>query len=166
MINHPASVIINFFVDLRVVFCKPLSSTHMTGLYICPLRYCSRKLEANIVLNYTNFGVSVLAKHCRRFIDRRNFEAPLAGLAQTIIQRAVSTGLYFPLEDMFKQQCRWISSENTKLKTLESFIAGTCAGAVNGIVLNPASSVKVILSWFLFIFHIPFALTMRLFPLE
>ena len=65
---------------------------------------------------------------------------------QTLFQRTVSAGIYFPLEDIFFQYLldqreyrhnfqvhdRWIA-----------LVAGNLAGMVSGLILNPLASVKV-----------------------
>lgn len=77
-------------------------------------------------------------KHERPFLAIENFNRPYQGFWQAIIQRTFSTGLYFPLEDLFMGPCEKLAGPGF----LGAFLAGNLAGAINGIMLNPASAVK------------------------
>lgn len=87
-------------------------------------------------------------KEERAFLNRANFVNPFAGVSQTIFQRSISAGLYFPLEEIFAD--RLVSSElfGTTSKeiqnnrTLIALMAGLLAGASNGILMNPLAAVK------------------------
>mmetsp|Transcript_7624 Transcript_7624/g.8751 ORF Transcript_7624/g.8751 Transcript_7624/m.8751 type:complete len:285 (+) Transcript_7624:308-1162(+) len=68
----------------------------------------------------------------RSFLLRENFVRPYQGLTQTLIQRSLSTGLYFPLETCFLKV----------LPTDSPFIAGQAVGMVTGLVLTPLAFVK------------------------
>lgn len=78
----------------------------------------------------------------RPFLDRRNFLNPWKGVVQTIVQRSLSTGLYFPLEDMFNSLIAHIQKEFSFVIPFNTFLAGCSAGAINGLLLNPSSAVK------------------------
>lgn len=85
-----------------------------------------------------------VANH-RPFLRAENFKHPMAGVMQTITQRAVSSGLYFPLEDIFAEELTKLNNkrhEQHGARTI-NFVAGLLAGATNGFFLNPFSSVKV-----------------------
>ena len=73
----------------------------------------------------------------------KNFENPMQGMFQTLFQRAMSSGLYFPLEDIFRHKINSEFGTSNEYRSLRNFAAGTCAGMVNAILMNPASSVKV-----------------------
>ena len=73
----------------------------------------------------------------------KNFENPMQGMFQTLFQRAMSSGLYFPLEDIFRHKINSEFGISKEYRSLRNFAAGTCAGMVNAILMNPASSVKV-----------------------
>ena len=87
-------------------------------------------------------------KEERPFLSKANFVNPFAGVSQTILQRSISAGLYFPLEEIFAD--RLVSSElfGTTSKeiqnnrTLIALMAGLLAGASNGIIMNPLAAVK------------------------
>lgn len=81
----------------------------------------------------------------RPFLRAENFVNPMAGVMQTITQRAISSGLYFPLEDIFSEMIskHYNEPDNTGMQRTIRFVAGLLAGSTNGIVLNPFSSVKV-----------------------
>jgi hypothetical protein len=66
---------------------------------------------------------------------------PTKSTTQNKPQRTLSTGLYFPLEDLFMQPCY----ETFDNKFLAAWMAGTLAGALNGVALNPASAIKCVL---------------------
>jgi hypothetical protein len=74
-------------------------------------------------------------------LNSYNFYDPFAGVLQTISQRTISNGLYFPLEDIFRKflndNYSYILSPNWI-----TFNAGNMAGAINGIIMNPVSSIK------------------------
>ena len=78
-------------------------------------------------------------KHKRPFLSVLNFSKPYQGFWQAIVQRTLSTGLYFPLEDLFMVPCKEMFGPNN---FVAPFLAGNLAGAINGIALNPASAVK------------------------
>lgn len=81
-----------------------------------------------------------LAQTCdRKFLDLRNFDQPMKGVTQTLAQRSVSAGLYFPLEQIFRD---FVSSSSGSSTLWVTFIAGNFAGAINGIIMNPVSAVK------------------------
>ena len=81
----------------------------------------------------------------RPFLRSANFLNPMAGVMQTIVQRAISSGLYFPLEDIFAESIgkHIQDKDNPSLQRTTRFVAGLLAGSANGILLNPFSSVKV-----------------------
>lgn len=80
------------------------------------------------------------------FLSAENFREPFSGFSQSIGGRALSGGLYFPLEQFFFKQfhpegddLKSRSHQNSKLR---NFASGTAAGAVNAMILNPLSAVK------------------------
>ena len=81
----------------------------------------------------------------RPFLRSENFVNPMAGVMQTIMQRAISSGLYFPLEDIFTQSInnRVKDAQDPNHQRTVRFVAGLLAGSVNGLLMNPFSSVKV-----------------------
>jgi len=90
--------------------------------------------------------------HHRRFLHNDNFREPMRGVLQTIVQKAISGGLYFPLEEIFSSYIYGYLIENCQQHVRNSgsvskyssiFLGGMMAGAVNGIVLNPFSRIKV-----------------------
>ena len=84
-------------------------------------------------------------KENRDFLHVENFKQPFSGLVQTLFQRTVSAGLYFPLEDIFLQSLLEVR-ESRKSHVHDHWVAlaaGNLAGAVSGLVLNPLAAVKV-----------------------
>lgn len=85
------------------------------------------------------------------FLSVENFTNPFSGLGQSIGGRALSSGLYFPLEQFFFRKFhndnddggKSSSSNNTSNNNkARNFAAGTAAGAVNAMVLNPLSAIR------------------------
>ena len=89
----------------------------------------------------------------RKFLHRENFREPMRGVLQTIVQKAISGGLYFPLEEIFSSHIHeyldtnypipLVNGSSSKAKYTSIFLGGMLAGAVNGILLNPFSRIKV-----------------------
>lgn len=117
----------------------PLNLRRVTQLVGCGLT--SGVLQA-AVFNPWDRALYLSVKCERRFLDARNFVSPMAGVLQTISQRAISVGLYFPLEEIFTHilSSHWKSPEH---QIWLIFIAGNLGGACNGIIMNPLASVKV-----------------------
>ena len=110
--------------------------------YNLNILYCglvSGVLQAG-VFNPWDRALFLSIKEDRPFLRRKNFEKPMTGLVQSLFQRTVSGGLYFPLEDIFRNL---ISEKFNESGVLGKFFAGTLAGGTNGILLNPASAIKV-----------------------
>ena len=77
------------------------------------------------------------------FLRKENFMNPFSGLFQTVFQRAISSGLYFPLEEIYEVEiAKYVSPYNVNQAVIVLF-AGFSAGATNALLLNPMSSVKV-----------------------
>lgn len=111
-------------------------------------------------------------KNQSAFLSWNNFHNPFQGFFQSIGGRALSAGLYFPLEQLFRSRLpsivdHWNSSNKPSLKrtrsdayepirrrpttkrtmndenhAFENFLAGTTAGALNAMILNPLSAIK------------------------
>jgi Mitochondrial carrier protein len=70
------------------------------------------------------------------FLSVANFQNPYQGFSQSIFGRALSGGLYFPLEHYFSS----LVPPNTG--PWANFLAGTGAGMMNALLLNPITAVK------------------------
>jgi len=68
--------------------------------------------------------------HNSPFWSRANWASPYSGLAQTLVGRSISSGLYFPLEDF----CTGRLGSHV--------LGGQAAGILNGVLLNPLSLIK------------------------
>jgi hypothetical protein len=108
-----------------------------SSLLFCGL--LSGVLQAG-VFNFWDRALFLSLKEHRPFLDRRNFEKPFAGILQSLLQRAISGGLYFPLEDIYR---KLLIESGVQGNFSQNFLAGTFAGGTNGILMNPASIVKV-----------------------
>jgi len=74
----------------------------------------------------------------RNFLQKENFSRPYQGLTQTLLVRSVSTGLYFPFEQMTRQQLEQVPiSQNAR-----NMAGGCLVGAMTALVLNPLNLVK------------------------
>lgn len=93
------------------------------------------------VFNPWDRALYLSVKNERAFLLRTNFEQPFAGVMQTVIQRAMSAGLYFPMEEIFME----LLSNKTSLgaQPWTTLMAGTFAGSMNGILMNPFTRIKV-----------------------
>eukprot|EP00606_Chrysophyceae_sp_TOSAG23-5_P001164 GSChrysophyteH2.ASY1.ANO1.731.1 assembled CDS len=84
----------------------------------------------------------------RPFLDLKNFHRPYHGVSQTIFQRALSSGMYFPLEEIFADNIvasgvfGTSATQISENRTWVALIAGLCAGMTNGFVMNPLAAVK------------------------
>uniref|UniRef100_A0A7S2ZV66 ADP,ATP carrier protein n=1 Tax=Rhodosorus marinus TaxID=101924 RepID=A0A7S2ZV66_9RHOD len=74
----------------------------------------------------------------RPFLSFANWRSPFQGYGQAFLQRTLSGGLYFPLEDISRQLFGMVNMSQTGREML----AGYCAGAMNGLILNPLSAIK------------------------
>jgi len=108
-----------------------------TKLKLFTCGFISGLLQAG-AFNPWDRALYLSVKMDRQFLDLRNFEHPMAGAMQTIVQRAISAGLYFPFEELFRD----FFSERLGSSPLSTFLAGISAGAVNGFIMNPVSATK------------------------
>jgi len=97
----------------------------------------------SIIFNPWDKALYLSIKLERPFLDMRNFEHPMKGMTQTLAQRAVSSGLYFPLEDIFRTQLNHHLGQYNGHRSVHNFLSGTLAGLFNGLIMNPFVSVRV-----------------------
>ncbi|CAB9519358.1 expressed unknown protein [Seminavis robusta] len=114
-------------VDAKSIACGLASGVMQAGLY--------SPYDRALYLSMTNRTP---------FLSMDNFKSPFVGLSQSIGGRALSGGLYFPLEQFFFQQFHPATAaagprDNSKIR---NFLAGTAAGALNAMILNPLSAIK------------------------
>jgi hypothetical protein len=81
------------------------------------------------------------------FLSSANFQNPYSGFFQSVGHRAVSGGLYYPLEQFFiasmvPETPSLLLSEGTGNFALYNLLAGTAAGSANALLVNPISAVK------------------------
>jgi hypothetical protein len=96
-----------------------------------------------VVFNPWDRALYLSVKESRPFRSIQNFQQPFSGLLQTIFQRAISAGLYFPLEQYFIEFFSQKISDHSNNSHWIALAAGNCAGAVNGLALNPLAAIKV-----------------------
>jgi hypothetical protein len=92
------------------------------------------------VFNPWDRALYLSVKNQSRFLSYENFERPYQGFLQSIGGRALSAGLYFPLEQTFMQLVP--KGEGVQHVAIYNFVAGTAAGAANALILNPLSAIK------------------------
>lgn len=128
---------------------KPsISFVHSIKLVNCGL--FSGFIQAGI-FNPWDRALYLSLKYDRKFLCAENFRNPWAGVMQTITQRAISAGLYFPLEQLFIEgltsivQNRKKSEDENPLigKSWIVIISGVLAGSCNGFIMNPVAAIKV-----------------------
>ena len=77
------------------------------------------------------------------FLSKQNFQSPYQGFFQSVGHRALSGGLYYPLEQFFVSVLPPEAALDTGSSgALYNFAAGTAAGSVNAVICNPISAVK------------------------
>lgn len=82
-------------------------------------------------------------KNHTRFLNPENFKTPYQGFFQSVGHRALSGGLYYPLEQFFISQLPAEAALDPGYSgAFYNFLAGTAAGSVNAMVCNPVSAVK------------------------
>jgi len=126
------------------------SAYRVIGLLNCG--FTSGLLQA-AVFNPWDRALYLSVLHHRRFLHHDNFQEPMRGVLQTIVQKAISGGLYFPLEEIFSSCIHDyldggtyplpVHGSGSISKYSSIFLGGMMAGAVNGLVLNPFSRIKV-----------------------
>jgi len=89
-------------------------------------------------LNPWDRGLYLSIINNRNFLRKENFLRPYQGLTQTLLVRSVSTGLYFPFEQMTRQKLDQVPiSQNAR-----NMAGGCLVGAMTALVLNPLNLVK------------------------
>jgi len=89
-------------------------------------------------LNPWDRGLYLSIINNRNFLLKENFLRPYQGLTQTLVVRSVSTGLYFPFEQMTRQKLDQVPiSQNAR-----NMAGGCLVGAMTAFVLNPLNLVK------------------------
>lgn len=76
------------------------------------------------------------------FLSRENFVAPYSGFWQSVGHRALSGGLYFPLERFFLERLALDDDDDDDRATSRHLFAGTAAGTTNALLVNPVAAVK------------------------
>jgi len=93
------------------------------------------------LLNPVDRALFLSVSQRRAFLHPSNWRQPFQGLGQSVVSRAVSTGLWFPLERLalnMLQQQRWANST----PILAAAAAGQTAGLANAVLLSPLAFVK------------------------
>jgi hypothetical protein len=90
----------------------------------------------------------------RPFLTAENFANPYQGFFQSVGHRALSGGLYYPLENFFCSILLPFGKEMTLVNgrinsethavhpAFANFLAGTAAGTMNALIVNPVTAIK------------------------
>lgn len=114
-----------------------ISAAHAAKLMNCGL---SSGLIQAFIFNPWDRALYLSVKYERPFLRMDNFRNPMAGVFQTVLQRAISSGLYFPIEELTLELLTFcVGSRNAAI----TFAAGTLAGVANGVIMNPFTRIKV-----------------------
>ena len=82
------------------------------------------------------------------FLHADNWAQPFQGASNALLHRTISGGLYFAAYDLLEKPVqKWSMQRPYRQDTtydvlVTSFLTGTLAGFVNGVVLNPIAAVK------------------------
>jgi len=110
------------------------------GMLSCGLT--SGLLQAGL-FNPWDRALYLSIKDRRPFLHVDNFRNPFSGVTQTIFQRALSSGLYFPLEEFYLSMLHGPQGSNLRQnKPLLTFVAGILSGITSGVIMNPIAAVK------------------------
>ena len=117
----------------------PVKST----AYLCGL--LAGVTQAGIFSPYDR-ALYLSVKENRSFLSWKNWQSPYNGFFQSIGGRALSGGLYFPLEHFFLHLVAPLDHSHGAIMSPsfspQHLFAGIAAGAANAVVLNPLSAIK------------------------
>ena len=95
---------------------------------------CSGILQT-VVFNPFDRALFLAVRDHTPFLSKQNFLTPFQGLSQAILVRALSAGLYFPLEHYFLDLLG-------RDRNRSHFLAGSGAGVFSSAILNPLTALK------------------------
>jgi hypothetical protein len=77
------------------------------------------------------------------FLRKENFQNPYQGFFQSVGHRALSGGLYYPLEQFFMTLAPPDDESSSNASgAFYNFLAGIAAGSANALIVNPVSAIK------------------------
>ena len=111
---------------------------HVSGILGCG--FCAGLVTAG-VLNPWDRALYLSVKDRRRFFHPANWRSPYQGLSQTIVQRASTSGLYFPLEQATSEllQQRGVLAASPAGR---GWVTGCIVGTINGVAFNWMAAIK------------------------
>ena len=111
---------------------------HVSGILGCG--FCAGLVTAG-VLNPWDRALYPSVKDRRRFFHPANWRTPYQGLFQTIVQRASTSGLYFPLEQATSEllQQRGVLAASPAAR---GWLTGCIVGTTNGVAFNWMAAIK------------------------
>jgi hypothetical protein len=128
--NKPSSDVMNK-PNYHPLLCGTLSGIATAGLF--------NPVDRALYLSVINL---------KPFLHSDNWKQPFQGASNALLHRTISGGLYFAAYDLIEQPVKSWSVQRSFLQdsrydiVVTSFITGTAAGFVNGVVLNPIAAVK------------------------
>ena len=97
-------------------------------------------LVISVFMNPYDRALYLALKERRPFLRKENFRKPYKGAFQTLFQRAFSSGIYFPLEDLSRQAI--VEGAPSVRGPAVDALAGQSAGIATGLLLHPLAFVK------------------------
>lgn len=119
---------------------KNRNHKHGVGSFIIPVSGLVSGLVQAGLFNPWDRALYLSVRDNRRFLKKENFVSPFRGFWQAVVQRTISGGLYFVLQDIVKLIFFKHFPESHPLGA--SLAIGCTAGALNGMILNQLAVVK------------------------
>jgi hypothetical protein len=95
-----------------------------------------------VVFNPIDRALYLSMREHRPFFRLENFRNPWRGLSQAVVHRTLSHGMYYILQQELRQRVAPWVNDGRLSERQAAFVVGTCAGTINGLVLNPIAAVK------------------------
>lgn len=119
--------------QMDVPFAKKRPMVSEKTSFLCGL--AAGVIQAGL-FNPFDRALYLSVKHHRPFLTPANFVSPYQGFAQSVGGRALSGGLFYPLEHWF------LARLPAQSGPWANFLAGTGAGTINALILNPMTAIK------------------------
>lgn len=94
-----------------------------------------------VLLNPLDRAMYLSMVNRKTVFSLNHWKKPFKGLQANAMQRVVTVGLYFPLEDLFRP----VAKDRMGDTVLANWAAGTAVGAITGYLVNPFAVVKSVM---------------------
>ena len=94
------------------------------------------------VLNPYDRALFLSVAKRRPFLHWCNWKHPWQGLGQSVVGRAISSGLWFPMERAAREACGSVEVTASLPSGAQAALAGQLAGGANALLLSPLAIVK------------------------